>query len=87
MNLRKNSIATFALAATLVGASLAAATPAMAASVTQWISKPTQSNCISSTEGAVRAASYSGYTNIRSSKCIYLSSRNVWEAWVSYTTP
>lgn len=89
MNRLTKIVATSAVGITLVGATLIAAAPATAStSVIEWIQKSTQSVCNSTMEGRVRAASYSGYKNIRSSgSCYYLSTRRVWEGWVAYTIP
>lgn len=89
MNRLTKLIVSSVVSVTLAGATLLAASPATAATqVTEWIAQSTQSVCNSVMEGRVRAASYSGYTNIQSSgSCYYVSSRGVWEGWVSYTRP
>ncbi|MWB97946.1 hypothetical protein [Agromyces seonyuensis] len=88
MNRLKKSLVGSALGLALVGGSLVAAAPAVAAtSVTEWIQQSTKSSCLGAMEGIVRKASYSGYKNIKTSSCIYLSTRKVWEGWVSYTKP
>ena len=85
MNRLGKLITSSVIGVTIVGGSLFAASPAMAASVIDWIIEPTQSSCNGAVEGSVRAASYSGYKNIKSVKCY--RSHGQWEGWVSYTKP
>jgi Holliday junction resolvase-like predicted endonuclease len=84
MNRASKWVASCVVGVALVGMSLVAASPAMASPEIDWIMKSTKSGCIAAVEGKVRAASYSGYTNIKASSCTQYS--NTWQAFVSYNT-
>ncbi len=88
MSRLRKAVTSSLVGAALVAGSLIAASPATAATTEiQWIQLPTQARCNTAVDSLAKSAAAKGYTNIRASNCIFLSTRNIWEAWVSYTVP
>lgn len=85
MKLSRRSIAATAAGLAIVVGSVLSAAPANAAGGIVWISKTSQAACQGAVVGTIANLASAGHTGIKSSSCTYLSTRKVWEAWVSYT--
>jgi len=86
MKSRNRFVASFVIGTAVIGGSLVAASPASAQNVTSVITKSTLAACNYAVDQTGRAASYAGYTNIRTYAC-GPSRPGEFTGYVTYTKP